>query len=235
MWVPASFFFKGQMMSRYMIFLEDRQGAPDTVEGYLKSVGLEDHAPGAEVAIIAAVDSPTDKQGKLFIWKTTGDNQHRIDKEKQIFLHNKKHNYHVVIWKDAPPTEQELRREKTQGGKFIKFGDDGGTLWKVAAHGQIDARIHFEDDESVRFTPIRKYAWFVDECQKVLEDTMTIDGDSVSYKYSVTEAAALVLKSLRINYRLTPEVVNHLNLLTVRNISEAYQAILGLNFKSDEE
>jgi hypothetical protein len=51
----------------------------------------------------------------------------------------------------------------------------------------------------------------------------------------MSDAAALVLKSLRINYRLTPEVVNHIGLLTVRNISEAYQAILGLNFKSDEE
>jgi hypothetical protein len=150
-------------------------------------------------------------------------------------LHNSKHNYDVVIWKDSPPQEKELRRTKTQGGKFIKFGEDGGTLWKVAASGEIDARIHFEDDESVRFTPIRKYAWFVDECQKILQETITIEGDSVSYRYNMSDAAALVLKSLRINYRLTPEVVNHIGLLTVRNISEAYQAILGLNFKSDEE
>jgi hypothetical protein len=219
-----------------MIFLEDREGAPDTVPEYLKSVGLEDHAQGAEVMVVTAKESFTGQPGKLIAWKAIGDNQHRIDQEKQIYIHNKRNNYHVVIWKDAPPKEAELRREKTQGGKFIRFGEDGDqSSWKIAAHGQIDQRIHFEDDESVRFTPIRKYAWFVDECQKILEETMTIEGDSVSYKYSMADAAALVLKSLRINYRITPEVVNHLNLLTIKNISDAYQAILGLNFKAEDE
>lgn len=219
-------------MSGYMIFLENRADAPDKLEDYLKLVGLEDHLPGAEVGVVAAQDSPTGHPGKLLIWKAKGDNQHRIDKEKQEFIHNKKYNYHVVIWKDSPPTEQELRRVKTQGGKFVKFGEEpNDTLWKIATPSQIDSRIHFEDDESVRFIPIKKYAWFVDECEKFREGMIHIEGDSIKYRWMVQDAAALVLKSLRINYRLTPEVVNYINLFTGNNVNTAFHEIMGLDAK----
>jgi len=49
--------------------------------------------------------------------------------------------------------------------------------------------------------------------------------------FDVYDATALIVRALRINYRITPEVCHLLDLFTERNITNAYGKILGLTLE----
>jgi hypothetical protein len=223
-------------MTRYLVFIENQpvvegqSTEPLTTAELLTSVGLEDHIGGEVVMGCGHKESPSGQPGKMFGWPKVGDSIIYKPAE-QTWLHNKHFGYWIGIWNEKPPTEPDLRRDKTQKGRYIELGPEGQpSNWKIPIAGEVDQRIHFEDDGSVRYVPIRKYAGFVDDVQKIHDSA--VDG---FYRFSRADEIQMAMKALRINYRITTEVVNHLDLLSVANVSTVFQTVLGLSFKSPDE
>ena len=221
-------------MAHYLVFIEsstDPKVSNDKEEVF-KRMGLEDHISGCDALQIPAEESPSGLSGVLYAWRSKGDDQIIVNKEKQEWVKSAA-GYWVGVWKDKMPTEQQLRRTYTQNGEWVEFGRIRET-WKMPTPTTIDQRIALADDGTWTYQPIRELAWYGDEMSKrkaaceIAEDDGTM---KVNVSYDMFEVTSLIVRVLRINYRITPEVCHLMDMFTQRNVSNAYGRMMGLTFE----
>jgi len=216
-------------VAHHLVFVENEiaQGKPK--DELFKSLGLEDHIAGCDALPVSDEESPCDKPGILFAWRTQKDNQIIVKKAEQEWMKSAS-GYWVGVWKDKLPTEEQLRRPYMQKGQWIELKSG---RWKLPTPATIDKDIALNDDGTWKYVPIRELSWLSEECEKRYADFQVDEADgemTTRVEYNPLEVIGLIIRALRINYRITPEVVHMMRLMTQRDISEAYGKMFGLTF-----
>lgn len=216
-------------MAHYLVFVENELAKGRPTEVVFKEIGLEDHVAGCTGLPVSDEDSPSGKAGILFAWTSKGDNEISYQPAAQEWMKSI-HGYWVGVWKDKLPTECQLRRAYMQKGQWFELRGD---KWKFPTPATIDKDMALNDDGTWKYVPIRELSWYSEECEKRYSDISFEERDDKVYSvftYNPLEVMDLLIRALRINYRITPEVVHLMRLVTARNISEAYGMMFGLKF-----
>lgn len=204
----------------------------------LAAVGLADHAGNATP--IKCEKGPGGLSGKLVGWISTAAGSTCLDyrPDKQTWIESvpvdgrERGAYWVGIWNDSPPTESELRRPYTQSGEWVEFA---ASKWKLPTVGSVDRYAAYNDDGSMRWVPVREFAWLMDESEKLKEEYLQSWGaKELAFQFNPTEFVDWLLRLLRVNYHMTPEVAAHLELWRSGQVADAVLLSLGLSRVSEE-
>jgi hypothetical protein len=216
-------------VAHYLVFVDNETAKGRRHDEVFSELGLEDHVAGCTGLPVSDEDSPSGNAGILFAWTSKGDNEISYKPAMQEWMKSKA-GYWVGVWKDKMPSESQLRRAYMQKGQWI---DLRGDKWKLPTPATIDKDMALSDDGTWRYVPIRELSWYSEECEKRYADFVVDEADgkmSLKVAYDPLEVMDLFIRALRINYRITPEVVHLMRLVTARNISEAYGMMFGLKF-----
>ncbi len=203
----------------YQIFL------PDTNDGQavrrLEAVGLADHIGGADLHYIDA--GPGDRPGTLCVWRSP---EHQADlcyaPQRQTWLAavpagQLEAGRYFVGFNDAdPPRPSELMRPYPYRGHFCQLGreNQAGSQWLIPAASELPREMILADDGSWKYEIQRRhYRYSLD-----VEHWKTKLGGADDSIISMDEVADFALAALRLNYRITKEVVSHLRLFTTKNV-----------------
>lgn len=174
---------------------------------------LLEYRPTQQLWLPSVVRSDTDGQPLYFVgmWK---EFEHTAGKVTRQF---------------GPPTERELRRSYTQEGVKVKLGE---FTWILPTPDTVDSRAVYADDgQSMYWEPLRQFAWMTDE-RKLMQDRYLNEGlseQTMQFAMDPKEQCEWLLKLLRVNYRLLPELAVHLNLWTRKqHIMDTVLLSLGL-------
>lgn len=218
-------------MSHHMIFIDGSVANQRPKDVVLTDLGLEDHIAGCDVMPVSSEESPSGAGGLLFAWRSKTDTQLRYSRGEQTWMKSAG-GYWVGIWNDNPPTEGDLRRTYMQNGEFLPFCSKG--TWKLPLPSTIDMKIALGDDGTWKYVPIRELSWYTEEIsQRLAECEFTGEGEEMrrSVQFNMLEVTSLIVRALRINYRLTAEVCHMIDMFTQRNVSVAYSRMLGMTFE----
>ena len=227
----------------YQLFLPDwPQGANDEARNKEARIrGVEDILTGSFDAL-PGQPGPQDQNGLLVAWVSQANPHHCYKPSQQTWLpsmakiENGRPAYWIGLWNSGAPTESELRRPYTQNGVWIKLGDE---KWKLPTPWTVDAKAVYQDHGSMKWVPVRQFSWMVDEAEKMhakyLQAT-ELTAMSFHYEEDPTEQIAWLLKLLRINYRLLPELAVHLEMWSGRkHLLEMFLASINLMIKASDD
>jgi hypothetical protein len=218
-------------VAHHLVFVDNELLRGESKEAAFKRVGLEDHTAGCDALQVSPEQSPSGSAGILFAWRSKGDDQIIFNAEKQQWMKSAD-GYWVGVWKDNLPTEEQLRRPYMQKGVWVPFGT--GEKWKLPTVATIDQELALKDDGKWEYKPLRELSWYSEEIEKRqssfdYEETPE-GGLNVNLRYDPLEDIQLVIRALRINYRILPEVVAMTRLMTTRNVKEAYGIMFNMKF-----
>ena len=189
--------------------------SPDKIEERAKACNLLDLLGGHNA--VPNLRGPHDLPGVMIAHMTDIKSRHDYSPSEQEWVPSIQKidgapAYYVGFWLKDPPRENELRRHYTQSGRVTQLG---GVNWKLPTPTTVDARAVYEDDGSMRWETIRQFSWMCDEAQMIrvqyLEDFGTRE---VVFRVEPSSQVNWLLKLLRVNYRLLPEVAVRLDLWT---------------------
>lgn len=218
----------------YLVFLPD--AGVREIETAAKVAGISDLIDGSQ-DVLANQRGPNDINGLMVGWLSPQNPRMNWD-PSQIWVpsilkdEHGKPRYYVGFWPQLP-TQSELRRAYTQQGKWTKFGVE---KWLLPTPATVDARAVYADDGSMRWEVTRQFSWLCDE-QKTLIDQYMHEFGVRKMVFDVDPAAQIdwLLKLLRINYRLLPEVAVHLDLWIGRDhLLDVFLSTLGLVRKQEQ-
>lgn len=222
----------------YLIWIDQQPQDSAALADVLTAVGLADHFERCEPKRLGnGKETPTGNPGLLCAWLSPGQDRHYYRPSEQTWIpslakHDGRPLYHVGVFNDALPTESELRRQYTQHGGWWKFGAE---KWKLPTPATVPQSAQYNDDGSMRWVPLREFAWVGDEAQKMAEEYLEGYDKTVEFIVDPAPQIAWLLRLLRINYRLTPEVAAHLDLWTGQSeMMDALLSTLGLQRKGAE-
>ena len=203
------------------------------IHGRCKFAGLTDLLTEQEVLPNSA--GPECEIGTMIGWPAVGDRMHYQPERQEwiksiLKLEDGTPAYWVGFDKEKPCTESQLRRKYTQDGTWVEFGKQ---KWKLPTPDTVDSRAFLQDDGSYKWEPVREFSWMCDEAQQ-LRDAYMQEFGLRSMVFQVDPSAQInwLLKLLRVNYRLTPEVANHLGLWFRKDaVLTAFLGSLGLKVK----
>lgn len=135
--------------------------------------------------------------------------------------------YWVGFWNEKPVQENQIRRNYTQAGNWVKLGEQ---RWKLPTPSTVEATAKYNDDGSMRWEVTRQFSWVCDEAEQLTRVYEEESGMRMFvYKTEPSAQINWLLKLLQINYRLLPEVAAHLNLWTGRDhILDTFLSTLGM-------
>lgn len=227
----------------YEIFIPEwspRGDAGEKLETVARRGGFADLLGGHDV--LRCDEGPDDKSGALIGWLSPENTQLVFRPDRQVWLPSFAKSeggqsfYYVGIWKDHPPTESELRRHYTQDGERVKLGE---SKWILPTPTTVDARAVYADDgQSMRWEPVRQFSWMCDEAEAMRERYLgpAFGLRNLEFECNPIEQVNWLLRLLRVNYRLTPEVADFLGMWTRKHIViDAVLATLGLKRKEPGE
>jgi len=215
-------------VAHHLIFIEQSISAGRPIAEVFKEVGLEDHVGGVTPMPLNAEDSPSGEPGILCGWLYKVGSQLIVNKEKQTW--KKSHmGYWVGVWKDDLPTESDLRRPYMQPGIWIP-GIAGDKTWKMPTPQSLNPRMALDDDGTWKYVPMREFSWYTEEIQKRRAEMELVEENGTSFfRYNInpTSDIVLLIRALRINYRITPEVCDIAEMFTRDAVNAAYAQMLG--------
>jgi hypothetical protein len=197
-------------------------------EDQLASVGLADHAIGG-LPYTVPTDGPDGRSGTLYAWLKTGTSQKHFDPQRQTWFPAAQNGelpqgrYWVGVWKDAPPTEMDLRRPYRYGGKSVELA---GQHWLVPVPHELPHDARLADDGSWRYVIQRQYH---DYYLRVLD--YRSDAAEGGARLTLLNMLTLSLEALSLNYRLPPELASHLRLFDQNSAARAFAAALDLDLR----
>ena len=201
------------------------------LEQVAKVAGLADLLGGHDV--LQSHPGPADQTGLMLGWLSPTNPRMHYEPQSQTWLpsivrdDNGKPRYYCGIWNASPPTEGELRRPYTQAGQLVRLANQS---WKMPMPDTVDARAVYADDGSMRWEVVRQFAWMCDEA-RVLQETYLQEMGirEVVFKSDPSAQIAWLLKLLRVNYRITPEVAVFLDLWVGKDyLMDVFLRTLGL-------
>jgi len=219
-------------MARFQIFIPADVGNLKSVEAAFTDVGL-DFWQGADSQIVTK--GPDGKPGRVFAWLDPTKARIGYKPEQQTWIPSFKHgdlapeSYWVGIWNDDPPTEEDLRRPDHRRGTFIELGNAGS--WLITTPNKLDRFAKRNPDGTVTWCVDRSFNWLVTTVDK-LRSEMVEQSDGQAYLLFDSERDCdLMDKLLQVNYRITPEVCDFLELTWEQPLRKLIAALLGLTLK----
>lgn len=210
----------------YQIFLPNTDDAG--VPGKLAAVGLGDHVEGAEAVLCDA--GPDGLGGVLCAWRKPGDGADLCyNAERQTWVsaaaegHLEKGRYWVGFDDARPPLPNELQRVYAYRGHWCELAD--GNRWLIPAPNELPHDLIPLDDGGWKFEVQRRYHDHILQVDMWRQLFMTAEKDA---EFDFQSVADFVLRALRLNYRITREVVGHLRLFTRQNVTPAMFAGAGM-------
>ena len=200
-------------MSHFQIYIpQDRIGdgsgqGPDA----LAAAGLADLATDFDALHLPS--GPDGGSGMLYAWRTPADNQMGYDADAQLWIPQAaaQPGYWVGVWNQRPPREAELARRYRHRGRSMPLGN--GESWLIPRATDLPTSIMLADDGSLKFEVHRQFHEFVLEAEQWRELVESIDpDDSHGNVVAWQRLWEFALRALRINYRITAELVSHLRL-----------------------
>ena len=215
----------------FLVFIPDC--TPAELEQRAKAAGLADLLTGHDV--LPHIAGPQELTGIMLAWTSPTSPRHDYSPTEQewvpsILKSDGKPVYWVGFWKDKPPTEGEIRRHYTQQGRLIQFG---GAKWKLPTPDTVDARAVYADDGSMRWETVRQFSWMCDEATALTQTYMEQFGvREMVFRNEPSAQVNWLLKLLRVNYRILPEVAAYLDLWIGKDhILDTFLSTLGLSRK----
>ena len=175
--------------------------------------------PAGECVLLAAADIDV----KLLHYKP----------DEQTWKKSIDGKFHIGLYKGRPPTEQNLQRKKQLAGHEIELAD--ATKWLVPVARIITGgtalpqSLILGKNGEVFTEALPKYARFSAKVEKLWEDFQCENNWKQGRpKLSITERMEFAIEALGFNYKVGPNEVNLLKLITTENLSEILAAIIDL-------
>jgi hypothetical protein len=220
---------------RYLIFVPKPQ-TKQMGAALLESVGLGDHAKGFDTMQCAA--GPTGSSGVLFGWLDPVQNRLVYEPEKQTWIPSLAEGdrpagaYWVGVWNESKPTETDVRRPEFRKGVWVTMAD--GTRWQFPSPSTLERFPEIKDGK-LTWVVDEQFSWFVAEIDKrraMLTTDETTPGKAF-VSWDLEQDFAFIIRALRLNYRLVPEVVVHLRLISESTLKALTTGILGYTLIED--
>lgn len=196
----------------FLTFLPDC--SPNQIEGRAKAAGILDLLGGHNAVV--CMNGPEGLSGITIAHMTDPTkSRHDYSPNEQDWVPSVqridgKPLYYVGFWKAEEPKENELRRNYTQAGPLVQFGN---SRWKLPTPKTVDARAVYCDDGSMRWETIRQFSWMCDEAKHLHKEYFDNFGlRDMVFRVDPSAQIDWLLKLLRVNYRLLPEVAVRLDM-----------------------
>ncbi len=219
----------------FLVFIPDC--LPGDIQARAQAAGLLDLLPGLNV--LPNTQGPEQSTGVMIANMSAAGSRHDYSPSEQewvpsIMKIDGRPAYHVGFWRKENPTEGELRRHYTQSGPFIQFGE---SKWKLPTPDTVDARAVYADDGSMRWEVIRQFSWMCDEAKQIHAEYLESFGlRDMVFRVDPSVQIAWLLKLLRVNYRLLPEVAVRLDMWTGKDhIMDTFLSTLNLSRKTNAD
>ena len=129
-----------------------------------------------------------------------------------------------IGWEKDKPIEAEgLKRRQTLAGGEVEL--NAGGRWIIPHARKLPAILGVNGPRV-----LATYRGYWDRCVRAMEDWFYLDGGTLSWRAPFREVFAFGCEALAINYRVTPAVVDALELLTTENafavVDQACQAFM---------
>lgn len=185
---------------------------------HLADVGLGDHAPGAKMTALDGTDQVIAGQhaaGLLVWWGQTKPKTKALPALEWLpampLDDLPAARYFVGVDPQRPPQPHELLRDKPHPGQPVGLGD--GNLWVVPHPGQLPFDIVRDASTGeIRQTP--RPAFYRFWCKALAWQQMFDAHQAGDPLPDLIEQVEFVEEALRLNFRLTPELVSWLKLLS---------------------
>jgi len=212
----------------FLTFIPDC--SPNQIEDRAKAAGLLDLLGGHNAVVWN--EGPGGLSGVVIAHMQAIGSRHDYSPKEQEWVPSVakidgKPLYYVGFWTKEEPKEGELRRHYTQAGPLTQFG---AAKWKLPTPDTVDARAVYADDGSMRWETIRQFSWMCDEA-KIIRDQYLQEFGVRDMVFRVEPSVQInwLLKLLRVNYRLLPEVAVRLDMWTGKDhIMDTFLSTLGL-------
>lgn len=217
---------------RYLIYVPGQ--STESQSELLGRVGLSEIGQGLDAK---ASEGPDNGRGKLFGWLSSTQAQLIYKPEAQTWIPSAKSGdresgaYWVGIWKDSPPTEEDLRKPDHRKGSFVRLGN--GELWSIVAQGQLERFPDLKSDGSLIYYVDEAFNWFSTEIDKRLADVIRGDDGSITLLFDMTKDWMFLCRVMAINYRITPEVVSHLRLFSQSALKRLIAQLMDMTLKEE--
>lgn len=212
---------------RYLIFLPHSQHKLQSQA--LESVGLSDHVKGCDCL---PTTGPNNQQGWMIGWLDHEQTRLTYSPDEQVWIPSMidgdrpEGAYWVGIWKQSPPTETDLRRPEGRNGAWITMAD--GSRWRFPSPATLERFPEIKDGK-LTWVVDEHFAWFVSEIEK-RKAMLTVDSETPGKAFvtwNLEDDFAFIVRALRLNYRLVPEVVIHQKLINESTLKALTTGILG--------
>lgn len=218
---------------RYLIWIPKSEVKDHSA--LLESVGLEDHAKGFDALPSAG---PGETRGVMFGWLDHTQTRLTYEPEKQTWIPSLSDGerpagaYWVGIWNDSKPTEADLRRPESRKGAWIEAAD--GSRWQFPNPATLERFPDTKDGKLVWIVD-EQFSWFVNEIEKrkAMLTTDTTSPGRAFVSWNLQDDFSFIVRALRLNYRIVPEVVVHLRLISESILKSLTVGILGFTVIED--
>jgi len=218
-------------MSHFKIFIP---GAIGNRPEHLENIGLGDLVEGSHYH---KIDGGVEHggNGQLVSWAVPGSTMEFTSEDNVDWIEAfargiyKKGRYWVLLDNQSLPNPTELERVYQHPGKMFKFGD--GNQWRLTSPDNLPQDMRLNDDGTWRYVAQRKYHKYGMKCRDHLA-TFTAEFESKKKKgetegeLSFGDVGNLLIDSLSLNYRLTPEVIDRLVLFNTSNTMEPFIEVI---------
>ena len=200
-------------------------GASD-VASELEKADMADFVGNAEA--LRVPDGPDGTGGAVFAWWHKQDRHIGYRPDQQHWIKSAE-GYWVGMWKDDPPSPQQLARPYQERGRWVTLGD--GNSWLIPEVHEIDRNLILGDDGTWKFEVQRKHhqLWLESICWA---ENFFGKKPGAGVTLNLLQMIEFVISVLRLNYRIVPEVASHLRLLTKHGIAVPFSVILGVDIGS---
>ena len=212
----------------FLTFIPDC--SPNQIEDRAKAAGLLDLLGGHNAVVWN--EGPGGSSGVVLAHMQAIGSRHDYSPKEQDWVASVakvdgKPLYYVGFWTKEDPKENELRRHYTQAGPLTQFGT---AKWKLPTPDTVDARAVYADDGSMRWETIRQFSWMCDEAKVIRDEYLQEFGvRDMVFRVEPSVQINWLLKLLRVNYRLLPEVAVRLDMWTGKDhIMDTFLSTLGL-------
>ena len=207
-------------MAHFLIYLPGKQTADPQ---FLVDAGLSDLADGHSMT---PVRGPDNKGGMLVSWDKRFEWEAGwVWKPAKPFDGMEAGRYWYAMKEGSPPTPRELQRPYRKQGQSTLLDD--GHEWVIPYAQELPSNLQLADDGSLKFEVNRRFHdfWIESESWK---DRLLKDGFAALD--SLDEVALFVIWGIKLNYRLTLEIICDLQLFTKENLVTSIMAICGLKY-----
>lgn len=191
----------------------------------LRGVGLSALATGFDVL----PRTHGDVAGQLYIWRRQGRPAADIAAGQWIPAVSQDGQpagrYQINVGECSP---LDLLRNTTLPGRFVVLGD--GNPWLIPVVERLPLALSLNDDGSLHWEPVRIYQGLrvdVEYMQQVNRWTNLVQNSDEHTEVDWLELWQFALRTLLVNYRITPEVVSALQLFDTDNLREILLVAVG--------